>query len=64
MMIRFLFFYFSWRFKLNSIYLGILKSIAPAIIQILRAEAAKSDNAIDDKLVNILESILKEFKLI
>lgn len=49
---------------MNTVYLGILKSIAPAIIQILRTEASKSDNTIDDKLVNVLESILKEFKLI
>jgi len=49
---------------MNSIYLTILKSIAPSIIALLRVEAQKTSNKIDDKLVTILESILKEFELL
>ena len=49
---------------MNSIYLQILKSIAPAIVALLKVEAQKTDNKIDDKLVTILESILKEFDLL
>lgn len=49
---------------MQSIYLTVLKSIAPSIIAILRTEAKKSETKIDDKLVTILESILKEFELL
>ncbi len=49
---------------MTSIYFQIFKGIAPSIIAILKTEAKKSDTDIDDKLVNILENILKEFKLL
>ena len=49
---------------MGSIYLQIFKGIAPSIIAILKAEAKKTGTDIDDKLVNILENILKEFKLL
>lgn len=49
---------------MNNIYLSLLKTIAPSIIAILRNEAKKTNNKIDDKLVTILESILKEFGLL
>lgn len=49
---------------MSSIYITILKGIAPSIIALLRAEAKKTDNKIDDKLVTVLESILKEFEII
>ncbi len=59
---KFLFIYLG--FKMTSIYFQIFKGIAPSIIAILKTEAKKSDTDIDDKLVNILENILKEFKLL
>lgn len=49
---------------MSNIYIGIFKSIAPALIAVLRTEAKKSDNTIDDSLVNVLENILKEFKIL
>lgn len=49
---------------MKSVYLTIFKAIAPAIIAILRTEAAKTDSEIDDRLVNVLESTLQEFKII
>lgn len=58
------FIYFFLGFGMSSIYMNILKSIAPAIIALLRSEAGKSDNTIDDKLVTILETILKEFNIL
>lgn len=51
-------------FGMSNIYLGIFKTIAPAIIQILRDQASKTDNIVDDKLVTILESILREFNIL
>jgi len=51
-------------FKMTNIYITILKSLAPTMIAILKTEAKKSQTDIDDKLVNILEQILKEFKLL
>jgi len=49
---------------MSSIYITILKGITPSIIALLRAEAKKSENNIDDKLVTILENILKEFGIL
>lgn len=49
---------------MDNIYLTVFRTIAPAIISILKAESKKSENTIDDKLVNVLENILKEFKLL
>lgn len=63
-MIKFLFFYFSLGFKMKSVYFSIFKAIAPAIIAILRTEAAKTESEIDDKLVNVFEATLQEFKII
>ena len=57
-------FIFFFRVGMNSIYITILKSLASPLLAILRAEAKKSTTEIDDKLVTILESILKEFKII
>lgn len=51
-------------FKMNSIYISILKGIAPSIVSLLKDEAKKSTNTIDDKLVTILEKILIEFQII
>lgn len=49
---------------MQSIYITILKGIAPSIIALLKSEAKKSDNKIDDKLVTILENILIEFEIL
>lgn len=49
---------------MNSIYITILRGIAPSIVALLRAEAKKSDNTVDDKLVSVLENILKEFGIL
>lgn len=55
-------FYLGW--TMQSIYITILKGIAPSIIALLKSEAKKSDNKIDDKLVTILENILIEFEIL
>lgn len=57
-------FYFFLGFGMSNIYLTIFKTIAPFVIQILRDQAGKTDSTIDDKLVTILESILKEFNIL
>lgn len=49
---------------MKSVYFSIFKAIAPAIIAILRTEAAKTESEIDDKLVNVFEATLQEFKII
>lgn len=49
---------------MSSIYITILKGIAPSIIALLRTEAKKTENNIDDKLVTVLENILKEFGIL
>lgn len=49
---------------MNNIYITILKGIAPSIIALLKVEAKKTDNKIDDKLVSVLESILIEFEIL
>ena len=49
---------------MSNIYIKILKSIAPMVVTFLKDEAKKSDNKIDDKLVNVLESILIEFEIL
>jgi hypothetical protein len=49
---------------MNDALLLVAKSIAPALIKLLRTKALETETKIDDALVDTLEFILKKLKLI
>lgn len=60
-----LFLYLSWSYKImNPLLLTLAKGLAPLLINTLRDLAKDTKNDIDDKLVNTLEFLLKQFKIL